>query len=489
MEYGGLMAVWIAKTETAPNTNGRFEIESCLRPQHYITRNALARPLRRAVRLLAAALLTIELGQADAVTDWNEVFLRAVRNETTPPPLAARNLAILHCAIYDAVNAISRTHQPCHFASVAKEGTSIEAAAASTAHQVAMVLYPSRRADFEALLNKSLAAIADGEAKTNGIDLGVQVARETISWRAGDNSSTAVSYLPSDDVGRWRRTPPFFRPPELPQWRWVTPFALTNVSQFQSAAPPKLRGLRVVKENERESVMPFAMTNAGQFCPPGPPGLNSPRYARDFNEVKKLGSKLSTNRTPEQAQIARFWSDFSYTVTPPGHWNEIARTIVRSRKTTLEENARIFALLNIALADAAIVAWDAKYIHDSWRPVTAIQQADRDDNDETEPDASWESLLATPSHPEYPSGHSTFSGAAAAILSCLFGSDEIPFTVGCDALPGVTRSYTSLSTAAEEIGMSRIYGGIHFQYSNRDGLNSGKALGEYVFRNMLKSVQ
>ena len=230
------------------------------------------------------------------------------------------------------------------------------------------------------------------------------------------------------------------------------------------------------------------MLAGSQFRPPGPPALNSARYAVDLNQVQQLGATNSTVRTPEQTQIARFWSDFSYTATPPGHWNGIASVIAESRGLSLLETARLFALLNITMADAGILCWDAKYTYDFWRPVTAIRAADTDGNPDTTPDPGWNSLLPAPPFPEYTSGHSTFSKAAAVILARFFGTDAIAFSISSDALPTVTRSYSSLSAAADECGISRIYGGIHFYFSNRDAKTAGSALAEYVLGNFLLPV-
>lgn len=401
------------------------------------------KPWPASVALGLAALANV--AHADIVTDWNETFLRAVRNETTPPGLAARNLAILHVAIYDAVNVITRTHRPYRFQVQSNSEGSIEAAAAAAAHEIAVHLYPSRKAEFDSLLAKGLAAITNDFERTNGVRLGEQAAEAILFWRRDDGASTTVSYIPSAKPGHWRRTPPYFRPPEMPQWRFVKP---------------------------------FAMTNGAQFRPPPPPALDSQRYAADMNEVLRLGGSDSRERTGEQTQIAQFWSDFSYTATPPGHWNSIARVAALDRKLSLEENARLFALLNIALADAAIACWDAKYAYDFWRPVTAIQQAD----------PKWMPLLPTPPFPEYPSGHSTFSGAAAVVLANFFGTDKVDFTVGCDALPGVTRSYHSFQATAEEIGRSRIYGGIHFRTADENGRAVGAALGADVVEQFLRPI-
>lgn len=414
------------------------------RHRRLVTRTPLA--------LVLGLLAGVPVVRADLVTDWNEVFLHAVRNETTPPPLAARNAAMLHIAVFDAVNAITRTHRPYLFKGSTSSEASIEAAASAAAHRVAAALYPSRKAGFDSLLERTLAALPENAARTNGVILGRQAAGIILDARINDGSNTTVPYIPSDAPGRWRRTPPYHRPPELPHWRLVTPFVLTNPAQFRL---------------------------------PGPPALNSRRYAEDFHQVRMLGARKSATRTPEQTQIALFWSDFSYTVTPPGHWNEIARNVALARGTSVEENARLFALLNLAMADAAIVVWDVKYAYDSWRPVTAVRQAERDGNDETAAELQWEPLLPTPAFPEYVSGHSAFSSAAAAVLARFFGTDKVAFTVGCDALPGVTRSYNSFRAAAEEIGMSRIFGGIHFMSANRDGLAAGEAVAEFILQSAL----
>ena len=176
---------------------------------------------------------------------------------------------------------------------------------------------------------------------SNGLAIGAEAAFTVLAWRGADGSSTTVPYIPGFEPGDWQRTPPFYRPPDLPQWPYVVPFVLTNGAQFR---------------------------------PGGPPALDTPEYARDLNLTKRVGGAGSTNRSPEQTLIARFWSDFSYTVTPPGHWNQIAQNVVTNRPHTLVESARLFALLNLAMADVAIVAWDAKYTYDFWRPVTAIHK-------------------------------------------------------------------------------------------------------------------
>jgi hypothetical protein len=228
------------------------------------------------------------------------------------------------------------------------------------------------------------------------------------------------------------------------------------------------------------------MKRSSQFRPPGPPALAGVKYAADYNEVKTLGSLTSTNRTADQAEIAYFWADSGGTETPPGHWNTIAQTVGTAQGNTLEDNARLFALLNIAMADAAICAWDAKYTYNFWRPITAIANGGTDGNPATEPDLGWTPLLVTPPFPDYVSGHSTFSAAAAKVLARYYRTDQIAFTIGCDFLPGVTRSFNSFTAAAQEAADSRVYAGIHFRSASEDGLAAGRKIGALVMRRFLR---
>jgi hypothetical protein len=232
------------------------------------------------------------------------------------------------------------------------------------------------------------------------------------------------------------------------------------------------------------------MPNGSQFRHPvGPPALNTAEYAAALNEVKSLGATNSTTRTPEQTNIARFWADGAGTSTPPGHWNRIAQSVAAAQGNTLSENARMFALLNLAEADAAVVSWDNKYQTNYWRPVTAIQLADQDGNAATDPDPNWTPLIATPPFPTYTSGHSTFSGAAAEILKLFYGTDNISFTTSAEGAAGVAdRSFTSFSQAAGEAADSRLYGGIHFRFDNDHGLENGIALGQFIFANELQPI-
>jgi hypothetical protein len=231
-------------------------------------------------------------------------------------------------------------------------------------------------------------------------------------------------------------------------------------------------------------VTPFAMTSGSQFRPPGPPALDSAQYAQELNYVKEIGKVDSLTRTPDQTALAAFWSDIGGTITPPGHWNQIAEEASALAGTSLEDSARLFALLDISEADAAIACWDAKYAYNFWRPVTAIRQADTDNNPNTTADPQWTPLWQTPAFPEYMSGHSTFSGAADAVLTSVFGSD-FGFADKGDQSINSLRTFDNFSQAADEAGMSRLYGGIHFMSGNLDGLSSGRSLGNYVVQNFL----
>src|SRR5947208_15328499 len=375
----------------------------------------------------------------DVVTDWNNATLDAIRTGRTPPPIAPRSLAILHVSIYDAVNGIARTNEPYLVQSSAPSSASREAAASAAAHKALVYLFPAAASSFDTLHVAILAAIPDGPQKTAGIVWGEFVANQILAARANDGSDALVPPPDGSGPGVWVPTPPAFAPYLLPQWGFVAPFGMSSSSQFR---------------------------------PPGPPSLDSEQYAADYNEVKELGAALGSTRTADQTQIALFWADGAGTETPPGHWNNIAQTIAGGRRNTLEQNARLFALLNVAMADAAICAWDAKYTFHFWRPVTAINFA--------EPLLNWASFIVTPPFPDYVSGHSTFSGAAATVLPFFYGTEDLPFTTGSDFLPGVTRSFPTCLDAAAEAAVSRLYGGIHFRSANEDGLQAGISIGEWT---------
>jgi membrane-associated phospholipid phosphatase len=404
--------------------------------------------ITRFIACITALNLAIGIGtlaKADVVTDWNNAALDAIRAGNTSPPIASRSLAILHASIYDAVNGIDRTHEIYLVPSAVPASASRPAAASAAAHLTLVNLFPANASSFDALHAAILATIPNGPQKTAGIVWGEFVANQILGARANDGSDAIVQPPGGSGPGVWIPTPPAFLPYLLPQWGFVVPFGMTSSSQFR---------------------------------PPGPPSLDSQQYAADYEEVKQLGAAVGSTRTPDQTEIALFWADGAGTETPPGHWNSIAQIIGAAHGTTLEENARLFALLNIAMADAAICSWDAKLTYHFWRPVTAIAFA--------EPQLNWISFIVTPPFPDYTSGHSTFSAAAATVLPLFFGTENLPFTTGSDFLPGVYRSFSTCTDAAQEAALSRIYGGIHFRTASEDGLQAGASIGQWTFVHYLQ---
>jgi len=392
---------------------------------------------------------------ANVVLEWNETALATIRVERTPPPPASRALAITHIAMYDAITAIDRRFTPYQVALVASPLTSREAAVASAAHRALTALFPAHQAAFDRQLTSSLAAVPDGVAETLGVALGVRAANAILAARADDGWNDTVVHQPTPLPGHWQPTPPANAPSLLPHWG---------------------------------NVRPFAMSNLARFTPRAVPALTSAKYAAEFREVKSLGAADSTTRTADQTASARFWSNGAGTATPPGHLNTLAALTATARRLTVSESARLFAMFNVALADAAIMAWNAKYATDSWRPVTAIRAADTDGNPRTIADPTWTPLLATPPFPSYVSGHASFSGAAAAVLKSYFRSDSFRFTLPSEDPAIAARSFTSFSQAARESADSRLYGGIHWRSDNADGLAAGRRIGNHVFATLLRPL-
>jgi PAP2 superfamily len=455
--------VTIGDVTTAADRRGRFELEDVhleLGTDDYI--------ITLTDRVGNTTTSTIEVTRlANSAVHWNEIALEAIKDTSTAPMYATRLLAMESVAVYDVLNAIE--HDPLFVADLDRpvRGGKIntEAAIAQTAYEVLMGIYASDsgpyagsaalRENLQAELTASLAEIPDGGAEQRGIRLGHDIAQSILAQRAGDGWNAVVDPQTEigTDPGEWRPTPAGFANPLAPHWGDVTPWAVES---------------------------------AQQFIPEAPPTLTSNEYAAAYNETKQLGAANSEQlglRTADQTQIALFWADGAGTHTPPGHWNKIAGEVAQVEGRTTAEIAGLFAELNVALADAAITCWEAKYTYDLWRPVTAINLGDLDGNPLTVADPSWRPLIVTPPFPEYTSGHSTFSGAAATILTAEFG-DNYAFTTGTSstdpAIADVTRSFSSFTEAAEEAGRSRIYGGIHFEFANQNGLESGRQIAEWV---------
>jgi membrane-associated phospholipid phosphatase len=392
---------------------------------------------------------------ADVVLEWNQVLLDTLKADHLLPLYLAREAAIVHAAVYDAVNAIDGSYTPLFADVQAPRGASLEAAAAQAAHDTLVALSPAHRDALDAVLAADLAGIPPGRAKL-GIAVGQAVARQILAWRSTDRSDLHVDYEPVNEPGHWQPTPPANAPAVAPQWG---------------------------------QVIPFSIPSGSTFLPPAQPDLTSAEYTAAFEEVKSLGAANSTTRTAEQSDIAQFWYGTAGTYTSVGYWNQIAREVAVERGDSMVQNARLFALLNVAQADSYFAIWDAKYTYDFWRPVTAIRAADTDGNPDTAADPTWTSFKGTPPFPSYVSGHSGHSAAAAAVLAAYFGTDDVAFTLSTDSLPGMTRSYESFSQAVHEVSDSRVFAGIHWRFDVTAGEDLGYQVGNYVATHSLRPVR
>ncbi len=411
--------------------------------------------------LVALLVLSLACGDAvaDEITEWNQTALDVMRTEGTSPPRVPYNLSIMHISIFDALNSITGRYTPISSRLYAGSGeVSERAAVVSAANSCLKALFPERAASFDQQMAQNLAVLPQSDAVARGVLLGQAAAAATIQWRYGDGTDGPSHYIPTDAPGHWRPTPPNYAPPLEPQWGYVRPFTGESLKQF---------------------------------VPPPPPALDSAEYAAALQQVQEIGGRVSSVRTADQTEVAEFWNDNpGVTATPPGKWNVIAQTLSAQQNNTLEDNARMFALLNMAMADTGTVSWYSKFHYDMWRPEDAIRLADLDGNPLTEADPEWEPLWASPPFPTYTSGHSSFSAAGSEVLIRFFGTDDIAFEIpaGWEVLPGVMREYDSISMAAEEAGMSRIYGGIHFMFDHTYGLSSGRAIGNYTFENNARLI-
>ena len=405
-----------------------------------IVQKALAQPARRPAS--AAAV--------NPVIEWNRTLLAIVRTPGAQPPTvhSTRNFAMLHAAIFDAVNAIDNSYEPyaLRVPHVSRKASPF-AAADQAAHDVLIALYPSFSTSLDSELQQDLDQIPDGKSKSDGLAIGEAAATAILALRQDDGSSaTLPPYVPSGQAGSYQLTPPNFAPADFIQWSRVTPFAIATAEEFRPAPPPDLA---------------------------------SDQYTQSFDEVKSLGLVSSTMRTPDQTQIGKFWNgniqDF---------WNEIAQTAAIERQLGIVRSAHLFAQLNFAIADTVIAFFDAKYTYSLWRPVTAVQMAEKDNNPRTIPDHGWLPLSGkTAPDPSYPGAHSAISTTASWVLRSYL-RNEISLDVTSESLPGVTRHFNSFSDAAIEAGLSRIYAGQHFRFDHY----AGEFLGNRVAHAVMASV-
>jgi PAP2 superfamily len=403
---------------------------------------------------VAAALLVAPAARADAVTDWNVKageFVTAAGLLTQP---ASRVMAISHTAAFEAANAITKRYPSSVAPGTGAPGTGapIEAAAGASvdaaiaaAHRAALIrLLPQQQAAVEAVYRAALNAIADGAAKDTGIAVGERAALALLAARADDGSDAPEAYRPFTAAGRYVPT----TLPAAPQW------------------PGR---------------KPWLMSSALQFRPGPPPALNSERWARDYNEIKAVGSKNSTLRSPEQSAVARFWE-----TTLPPIYHGVVRSVADMPGRDVMRNARLFMAVTQAIDDAIIAVFDAKYHYGFWRPITAIRNGDIDGNDATERDASWTPFISTPMHPEYPCAHCIQAGAVGAILQAEIGRGATPLLSTASATAnGALRQWSSMEAFVQEVGNARVWDGVHFRFSAEAGIDMGRRIGALAVQRLM----
>ncbi|MEP7310394.1 MAG: vanadium-dependent haloperoxidase [Acidobacteriota bacterium] len=436
----------------------------------------------RIVAGLVAIGLFAAAAHADEVTDWNQTMLRASLVAGSTPLAMYRISAIVQASVFDAVNGIEQRYAPIHVPATGPAHASRRAAVVQAAYVALVKLYPAQVAALDARRVISLASIAadeSGGAIASGIAWGENVANLIWAWRLTDGIANTTPSWPGDTtIGQWRPTP-------------NAPYPGTSAN---GAGYPQV-----------VFMTPWVIVAPSQFRPGPPPPLMSALYARDYNETKSMGSLSSSTRTSNQTTGAFFWnaSTASYL------WNQLALSLIEARdkedgdrddrgpnheadhhrhRSSLLHNARILGTLDVAMADAAIGCWDAKYAYNYWRPITAIRETADDGNAATAPDPAWTPLFATPPFPEYPSGHSCVSGAAAAILAHEFG-EKTPFRMESDVLLGVTRSFRSFSAALDDVKDARVFAGIHFRTATEVGQALGAMIGRAVLENAFNRVR
>jgi PAP2 superfamily len=387
--------------------------------------------------------------RADVVSDWNTVMLTTVSGQN--PFAQARYAAITQLAVFEAVNAITREFKPYLGTVRASPGASAEAAAATAAYRVLLTYFPGNVTDLNAALSSSLDPIQNGWEKDAGIAAGEAAANALIALRQNDGSTPPEFYVPpSSDAGQWLSTPLCSAAGgALLHWRNVTPFGIESADQFRSDPPP---------------------------------ALSSHAYARAFNEVKRVGGANSTERPQDRSDVAQLYA----AIAAPAVWNIVTRQVVAVERVSLSEIARTFALVNMAISDAAVAVFDTKYHYVFWRPETAIHFADIDNNPRTDVDTSFTPFIPAPCFPSYPSGHGALSNAARVVLQSLYGRHRRSvITLSSQAL-GITLTYRSLRQITEDIADARVYGGIHYRFDQDEGAEQGREVGEFIFRHFLR---
>lgn len=388
--------------------------------------------------------------RADAVTDWSLIAQNSIVGVARKfPGEAAVYMGIAHAAIYDAAVAVSGGYRPYRVAPIVPPGASQDAAVVTAAHHVLVGLFPAQQGSLDAAYAASLDGIPDGQAKSDGIAVGEEVAAGILDLPTDEGLIAVVPYVqPSPGPGVFEPTAP---------------------------APPL--GTRL------PLVVPLALETASQFRPDGPASLTSEEYAADFEQVKEVGRSDSAVRTAEQTSIALFWTDHDIP-----QWNRNLIRLASQRGLESVETARMLAMAHVAGSDAMIACFEAKYHYLYWRPVQAIRRADTDGNPLTSPDPTWQPLRATPNHPEYPSAHACHTTAVTVALEGFFGTGSVPFSLD-SLVTGQTRYYDRFKDAVQEVNQARVWAGFHFRNSDQKGASLGREVGRYVAENFFQPLE
>jgi hypothetical protein len=421
----------------------------------------MKKTLRWGLAVTVLATLGVTSAQAaDPIAAWNQISEQAVKTSGHPPPVAALDFAIVQLAVYDAVESIDGRYEP-YYTRVPGATGSLSAAAAKAAHDTLVGLFPAQSAALDVAYANFLAA--------NGVDpldpgtaVGAEVAANMLALRANDGRfpPSPPPFLGGTAIGQWRPTPSLLPGPPPTMAPGLTPWVA--------------------------AVRPFTMQSDSQFRVDPPPALTSRLWATDYNETKTVGSLTSATRTPEQTEIGYFWAD-----SGPVLWQNALRYISQQYLSDTGDIARMYALVETAMADAQIACWDSKYFYDFWRPITAIRLGNQDGNPATAVDPNWQPLINTPNFPEYPSGHADISGAITHMLRLFFGTDELAFqmTTTVALAPQKTRSFTSFSQAEQEVINARVYVGIHYRNSDTTAAAQGRTVANWVFRHTLLPLE
>jgi hypothetical protein len=408
-------------------------------------RASMIHTMSRSIPATGLAITVAASARANVITDWDEKAVAIVA--PMPPYPAQRLMGMVHVAMFDATNSIARRYRPYLVQLPAAPTTSKEAAATAAAAAILATIDPKTASEVKVAVATYLASIPDGEAKSDGIKLGEAVAARVLEARANDGSDAPDDYRP-------RTTPGVYVP---------TPITAGSVWP---------------------GVKPFAMTKPSQFRPQPPIALNSEAWAKDFNELCDYGGKTSAKRTAQQTETARFWL-----MVGPQAYHPFARNLVTTKQMSVEDSARLMALVAVGLNDALIAVFDAKYHYNFWRPITAIRNGDIDDNPATERQAAWQPIDTTPMHPEYPCAHCILSGSVAGVVMAALGAADIPeIAVTSATAPGVTHRWTNMTAFTDEVASSRIWAGFHYRFSTRVGTEMGYQIGDHVVKNVMQPV-